>query len=68
MKYGEWRKEPDDLENRPTGLWSRLYEQLWICVGKRPWTYIMRDAWHRWQLVWIFSLVGLGVVLGHVFW
>lgn len=33
--------------------WLRydLYKKLWSLVGGRPWTYIYRDIWHRYEIV-----------------
>lgn len=28
-----------------------LYKKLWSLVGGRPWTYIYRDIWHRYEIV-----------------
>jgi hypothetical protein len=28
-----------------------LYKKLWSLVGGRPWTYIYRDVWHRYEYV-----------------
>jgi len=41
------------------------YKKLWSLIGKRPWTFIIRDAWHKAEFVWIIGLVSLGVWLGH---
>lgn len=40
------------------------YKKLWFWAG-RPFTFILRDAWHRFEFVWIVGLVSLGVWLGH---
>jgi len=42
-----------------------LYKKLWSLIGNRPWTYIIRDAWHKVEFIWIVGLVSLGVWLGH---
>jgi len=42
-----------------------LYRWLWTRIGGRPWTYIIRDAWHKAEFFWIVGLVSLGVWLGH---
>ncbi len=49
-------------------LLSRLYRTLWSRLGGRPWTYIIRDAYHQRPLVWLALATGLGVLLGHLFW
>ena len=43
------------------------YKWLWSKIGGRPWTYIVRDVWHKAQFVWIVGLVAVGVALGHNF-
>lgn len=42
-----------------------LYKMLWSRIGGRPWTFITRDLWHKFEFVWIVGLVCLGVWLGH---
>ena len=44
-----------------------LYRKLWTRIGGRPWTYIIRDCWHKLEWFWITGLVGIGVWLGHAF-
>jgi len=44
-----------------------LYKELWSRIGGRPWTFILRDLWHRWEFFWIVGLVLAGVWLGHNF-
>jgi len=46
-------------------LTYNLYKKLWSLIGGRPWTYIIRDLWHKAEFVWIVGLVSLGVWLGH---
>ena len=43
------------------------YKFLWTHIGGRPWTYIVRDLWHKAEFVWIIALIGIGVWLGHNF-
>ena len=43
------------------------YKELWSKIGGRPWTYILRDVYHKAEIVWILGLVAVGVVLGHNF-
>ena len=45
-----------------------FYRGLWRSVGGRPWTYILRDAWHRLEGLWIMGLVAVGALLGHLLW
>ena len=68
MFYGKWAKTQESLSNKgETGL-AALYRAIWSRYGGRPYTYMIRDAWHHYPLLWIFGLAGLGVVLGHLFW
>ena len=41
------------------------YKWLWSKIGGRPWTYILRDLWHKYELVWIAVIFTGGVLLGH---
>ena len=41
------------------------YKWWWTRLGGRPWTFILRDVWHKLELVWIVGLVSLGVWMGH---
>jgi hypothetical protein len=43
------------------------YKWIWSHIGGRPWTYIIRDAWHKIEFIWIIGLVSLGIWLGHTF-
>lgn len=50
-----------------------LYKMLWSKIGGRPWTYIIRDTWHKFEGLWIIGLIAVGALLGHylyefVFW
>lgn len=45
-----------------------LYRELWSRIGGRPWTFILRDAWHRLEGLWIICLVATGALLGHWLW
>ncbi|MDD4986413.1 MAG: hypothetical protein PHQ43_11640 [Dehalococcoidales bacterium] len=44
------------------------YKWIWSKVGGRPWTYIIRDSYHRYPILWLAILTGLGILLGHLFW
>ena len=73
MTYGGWIKFPDDWEPGENELaLSRLYRKLWEWFPGRPWTYVIRDWWHQYPLIWILLpggfLVFLGCCLGHLFW
>jgi len=45
-----------------------VYKALWSRIGGRPWTYILRDAWHKLEGLWIIGLVAIGAVMGHWLW
>lgn len=54
------------------GFWQKFLKNpykwgLWHWIGGRPWTFIIRDLWHKFEFVWIVGLVSLGVWLGHLF-
>ena len=40
------------------------YKMLWSKIGGRPWTFILRDLWHKFEYFWIVALVSLGVWMG----
>ena len=42
------------------------YKMLWTHIGGRPWTYIIRDAYHGVEFLVIVSLTSLGFFLAHV--
>ena len=41
------------------------YKKLWSLIGGRPWTFILRDLWHKAEFVWIIGLICIGVAIGH---
>ena len=45
-----------------------VYKALWSRIGGRPWTYILRDTWHKLEGLWIIGLVAAGALLGHWLW
>lgn len=56
MKLKEWWKR----------FWSNPYKWgLWHWIGGRPWTFILRDLYHKAEFVWIIGLVAVGVWMGH---
>lgn len=71
MMYGDWVKTQEVIDLDATGL-AKLYQAIWSRLGGRPYTYMIRDLWHQYPLLWIFAgggIVGLiGAVLGHLFW
>ena len=49
-------------------LGYNLYKKLWSLTPiNRPFTYWLRDLWHKFEFVWIIGLVAIGVWLGHHF-
>ena len=44
------------------------YKKLWSIIGHRPWTFIYRDIWHRFeifpQLQWFWTAVLIIWLLG----
>lgn len=45
-----------------------FYKWLWSHTPiNRPFTYWLRDLWHRFEFIWIIALVAIGVALGHNF-
>lgn len=69
MMYGEWLKCPDNVEpDENESALSGLYRKLWQWFPGRPWTYVIRDWWHRYPLLWFFALLILGSCLGHLWW
>jgi hypothetical protein len=45
-----------------------IYKALWSAIGGRPWSYILRDMWHKYEGLCIIALVTLGAVIGHWLW
>ena len=45
-----------------------FYKFLWSRIGGRPWTYILRDFWHKVEGLCIIALVAGGAVMGHLIW
>ena len=41
-----------------------LYKWLYTKIGGRPWTYILRDLWAKFEWFWIIALVSLGYYMG----
>ena len=41
-----------------------LYKKLWFWAG-RPFTFWLRDWWHKAEFLWIIVLVAIGVAIGH---
>jgi len=49
-------------------LLGNLYKSLWSRIGGRPWTYILRDTWHKFEGLWILGMVAVGALIGHWVW
>jgi len=45
-----------------------IYKKLWSIIGRRPWTFIYRDIWHRFeilmQLQWFWTAILVLHLLG----
>ena len=47
-------------------LGYNLYKKLWSLTPiNRPFTYFLRDVWHKCPFVWTMGLIALGVAMGH---
>ena len=44
---------------------TKFYRFIWSNTTGRPYTYILRDLWHKAEFFWIVVLVSAGVWLGH---
>ncbi len=43
-----------------------IYKWIWSHTPiNRPFTYFLRDLWHKAEVVWIIALVAVGVTMGH---
>lgn len=49
-------------------LLADIYRKLWQAIGGRPWSYILRDIWHKYEGLCIIALVTIGAVLGYWLW
>ena len=47
---------------------SKLYRALWSAIDVRPWTYILRDIWHKYEGLCIMLLVTLGAIADRWLW
>ena len=45
--------------------WS--YKAWWTRFGGRPWTYIIRDWWAKYELLWIIGMLAVGATLGEYY-
>ena len=41
-----------------------LYKMLWSKIGGRPWTYIARDVYHKFEYIWLVGLFISGFAVG----
>ena len=46
-------------------LLANLYRKLWKATTGRPYTFIIRDTWARYEGLWIVGLVACGAIAGH---
>ena len=43
-----------------------IYKWIWSHTPiKRPFTFWLRDLWHKFEYIWIIGLIAIGVSLGH---
>ena len=49
-------------------LLADIYRKLGQAIGGRPWSYILRDIWHKYEGLCIIALVTIGAVLGYWLW
>jgi hypothetical protein len=49
-------------------LLADIYRKLWQVIGGRPWSYIPRDIWHKYEGLCIIALVAVGAMMGHWLW
>ena len=47
---------------------ANIYRALWQAIGGRPWTFILRDTWHKYEGLCIIALVAVGAMLGYWLW
>lgn len=47
---------------------AKVYKTLWSKIGGRPWTFILRDIWHKYEGLCIIALIILGAALGRWLW
>jgi hypothetical protein len=45
-----------------------MYKALWSRIARRPWTFIMRDSYHKRPAPWLLGALLLGYLGGHLFW
>ena len=45
-----------------------LYKWLYSRIGGRPWTNIARDFYHHHPVIVGFLTLGIGILIGHLFW
>ena len=43
------------------------YTWWWSRIGGRPWTFILRDWWIKFELLWVIALVAIGATLGECY-
>jgi len=45
-------------------MMKNLYRWLWARIGGRPWTYISRDIYHKFEYIWLVGLFISGFAVG----
>lgn len=48
--------------------WYNSYKWWWSRIGKRQWTYIIRDARQENPTVWMLCVMVTFTLVGHYFW
>lgn len=56
------------MDKKRKGLLYHLYRAMWSRIGRRPWTFIIRDSYHNKPLLWLALATAFGILLGHLFW
>jgi len=59
MKYAEWIKsgEDDTTPSLKESWFEKLYRKIWTKIGRRPWTWITKDSWHKYSFIWFVVLL-----------
>ena len=43
---------------------SNWYKKIYTVIGGRPWTYITRDLYHKFEYIWLVGLFISGFAVG----
>jgi hypothetical protein len=46
-------------------FWKNPYKWLYSRIGGRPWTYIIRDFYHKYEVPNLLIVLAIGAVIGH---